>query len=85
MYCVSDGLSLHHPEFHRLGWYVIKANPWCHDFATLTLYHLLHVIKPIRLCFNDVPQRRWFVEVIIRLPYQLICVWLKPITYAYPL
>ena len=41
-------------NFHKLRWYVAKPNLCYHDFASLSLYYFLHVIEPIRLCFNDV-------------------------------
>jgi len=40
---------------HRPGWYIGKANPWCRESAILSQYHFLRDIRPIRLCFNDMP------------------------------
>jgi len=70
-------------DSHQLGWYVAKANPWCYNPTTLSSYHFLGIIEPIRPCFNDIPQRWQFVEVITRLLHQLVCIWVKPITCAH--
>jgi len=55
MYYVSEFSLTLSKNFHRLGWYVAKANSWCCNLITLFLYHFLGVIKPIRFRFNDIP------------------------------
>ena len=71
-------------NFHQLGWYIAKANSWCFNLATLSLYYFLGVIEPIRPRFNDIPQRCWLAEMITRLLHQLVRIWAKPITCVHP-
>jgi len=60
-----------------------KANLQCYNPATLSLYHFLGVLEPIRPCFNDIRQRWWFGKVIIGFLHELVHIRVKPINFAH--
>ena len=65
-------------NFHQLGRYIAMASSWCCNSNTLSLYHFLGAIEPIRPHFNNIPQRWWFAEVITGFLHQLVCIQVKP-------